>query len=402
MQEIDAIVQAVVALDGVPGPPRTRTGAEAVASVRNSVSVEFDPRLPARTAALHVLVLDTRIHWIVSTRLGRWAITIDGPASEIDGDITDLLEAIRMRLPFARIRARSLYRRVFAPVDRLLTSQGVHHVMLSLDGRLRYVPFAALFDGHRWLIEKYSFSQFRRPEDYLRETDRADWNIAAFGASTAIAGQEALPDVARELAGIVRTSDAADAGIVPGIEMLDQAFTREALAGAVTGGYRVIHIASHFILNPAEANGSFLLLGDGSRLSLQDFRRDGIFSFMHTALVTLSACQTAIASRHGTGLEIDSMATIAHDAGAPAVIASLWSVADSSTADLMLSLYSYRVTDRLPLAESLRRAQLDIISGRRSPRNDNARPRHQAGATLEEPRDNPFYWAAFILMGDPR
>lgn len=394
-REMDEMLREIALMDLRSDRPRSGIRVEQVATAQRSVMVDLTRRFPSGTVALHAVVLDDRMHWLITTARGRNSLRIDGPVSEIDGAIRDLLEAIHTRAPFVQVRAKALYDRVFAPVDRELRRLGAHYVMLSLDARLRYVPFAALHDGEQWLVETYSFSHFRQPQDYLRSAAGAAPNIAAFGSSTAIDGHEPLPGVARELGGIVRTDASDQEGILTGIERLDGAFTRDALAAGLASDFRMIHIASHFVLSIVESDASYLLLGDGGRLALQDFRLDGRFTFAHADLVTLSACQTAVAGRYGSGLEIDSLATIVQDAGAPAVIASLWSVADPSTADLMLGFYARRIDERLPLSEALRRAQLDLIAGAH-PAGAPARSPDHSGA----PYDHPYYWAPFIVMGN--
>jgi CHAT domain-containing protein len=211
--------------------------------------------------------------------------------------------------------------------------------------------------------------------------------MAGFGTSIGQAGLSDLPAVPAELNEIVRTNDQDD-GVVPGIVQLDQAFTRQALTDALGSQFRVIHIASHFVLGQRSAADSYLLLGNGEHLPLLDFRSDGNLTFANVDLVTLSACRTALEGIYGDGSEVDSMGTIVQDAGAPSVLASLWLVEDRSTAELMLRFYRHRVQDGLTTAEALRQAQIDLLT---------ATAANRAGTTNYS---HPYHWAPFILIGN--
>ena len=97
-------------------------------------------------------------------------------------------------------------------------------------------------------------------------------------------------------------------------------------------------------------------------------------------LVVLSACQTALGEEiRGEGLV--GMVQGFMYAGAHRVVASLWSVRDKSTAELMTMFYENMTKNGLPPAAALRAAQRDFLE---------KFPRHQA----------PLYWAGFTLQGD--
>jgi CHAT domain-containing protein len=121
--------------------------------------------------------------------------------------------------------------------------------------------------------------------------------------------------------------------------MLDQAFTENALRDGLDQSYPIIHVASHFQFTPGSMDDSFLLLGDGTHLTLGQIKTK--LNFSSVELLTLSACETALgddsASHHG--VEVEGLGAIAQQAGAKAVLATLWPVADASTAALMRTLY---------------------------------------------------------------
>ena len=107
-------------------------------------------------------------------------------------------------------------------------------------------------------------------------------------------------------------------------------------------------------------------------------------------LVVLSACETAL------GKEVDGEGIIGltrafQYAGARTVLASLWEVADESTAALMARFYS-GLKDGLAKDEALRQAQLTFIAGPVTVGSGED--------AIERDLRHPFYWAAFQLYGD--
>ena len=102
-----------------------------------------------------------------------------------------------------------------------------------------------------------------------------------------------LPAVADELRGIINDDRAeTSSGILHGHVLLDEAFTEPALKAELLRRPRVVHIASHFQFRPGDEADSFLLLGDGHRLSVADLKNDWNL-FDGVDLLTLSACNTA-------------------------------------------------------------------------------------------------------------
>jgi CHAT domain-containing protein len=155
---------------------------------------------------------------------------------------------------------------------------------------------------------------------------------------------------------------------------------------------------------------SFLLLGDGSHLTLADIKFK--LNFTKVELLTLSACQTAVGDDDtARGTEVEGLGAIAEQAGAKAVLATLWPVADASTAALMRILYQVHKVDRLDKADALRQAQLTLLHGSANVGDSSKAERgltraSDSGATgnfkvdPNAPFAHPFYWAPFILMGN--
>src|SRR5262249_44363695 len=124
---------------------------------------------------------------------------------------------------------------------------------------------------------------------------------------------------------------------------------------------------SHFQFRPGNEAESFLLLGDGSHLSLAQLKEQWNV-FRGVDLLTLSACDTAMGSSGATGTEVEGFAVLAQRKGAKAVVASLWPVADTSTQALMQTFYRQRESQPgMPKVEALRQAQLALLRGQGAP-----------------------------------
>lgn len=152
------------------------------------------------------------------------------------------------------------------------------------------------------------------------------------------------------------------------------------------------------------------MLGDGTRLSLADIKTK--LNFTRVELLTLSACQTAVGDNDtARGTEVEGLGAIAEQAGAKAVLATLWPVADASTAALMRILYQAHKVDRMDKADALRQAQLALLHGSANVGDPDIAVRgltrtstSEAGGNFKidpnAPYAHPFYWAPFILMGN--
>ena len=136
----------------------------------------------------------------------------------------------------------------------------------------------------------------------------------------------------------------------------------------------VIHFAGHFVsIAQAPANSKLLLARDELRSA-----ELASFKLAQTRLVVLSACDTGF-ERYNRSEGAIGIARTFLALGAPIVVASQWKVDSPTTRDLMVAFHRRRKQDHLTSAESLRQAQLEVLS-------------------KAETRA-PFYWAAFSLFG---
>ncbi len=183
-----------------------------------------------------------------------------------------------------------------------------------------------------------------------------------------------------------REEAAAVASLLPAKSFLKATDFRASRATATSGelsNYRIVHFATHGLLNSEhpELSGLVLSLVDENGKAQDGFlRMHEIYNLRLPAeVVVLSACQT------GLGKEIRGEGLIGLTrgfmyAGAKRVVASLWQVDDLATAELMKGFYRGMLKDNLSVAAALRAAQIEMLTKKRwSP---------------------PFFWAAFVIQGE--
>jgi CHAT domain-containing protein/tetratricopeptide (TPR) repeat protein len=166
-------------------------------------------------------------------------------------------------------------------------------------------------------------------------------------------------------------------------EAFDFAASRAIATSPELSQYKIVHFATHGILNSTqpELSGVVLSLFDNKGMPQNGFLRlHDIFNLnLPAELIVLSACET------GLGKEIKGEGLVGLTrgfmyAGSPRVVVSLWSVDDEATSELMTKFYQKMLQDKLKPAAALRQAQIEML------KNDKFAA--------------PYYWAAFTLQGE--
>ena len=348
---------------------------EQLSPTAQSETREILQSLGDEVALVQYFVTDTELGMLVTTARLQKSYKSKIAAAELNLKIGSFLGYLRERKSqFPQKLSEELYQLLFAPMAADLAQAGIRTVMISGDGALRYVPFAALHDGKDYLIARYALPTYTSvTRGNLKESSQSVWTGAGLGVTQAHGDLKALPAVRAELHSIMGPA-------IPGEIYLDQAFTAKRLQEVGRQRLPVVHIASHFQFSPGTELNSFLLLGDGQTLNLGNFR-EGDYQLSGVDLLTLSACETGLGfGRDKKGREIEGFGVIAQQKGAKAVIATLWPVEDTSTSMLMSAVYRNRQTQGLTKIEALRQAQLSL--------KKQAKYAH------------PYYWAPFILMGN--
>ena len=198
-------------------------------------------------------------------------------------------------------------------------------------------------------------------------------------------GENSNPPVLSRLPSTLREAKAI-AGVIPPDEVMFAtgfAATKERVVNDGLRDYRIIHFATHGLLNNAapELSGVVLSLVDERGESRGGFLRlHNIYNMELSAdLVVISACRTGL-GKNVRGEGVVSLASGFMYAGAKSVIASLWKVDDNATAELMSHFYTAMLKDGLLPAAALKKAKREMWK--------------------QERWRAPFYWAAFTLQGE--
>jgi CHAT domain-containing protein len=260
----------------------------------------------------------------LARQIDRHASPYEYPIGEADLNrkVFEFRQVVQDPTQDPRPLGQELYRILISNMADDLRQAGAKMVMWSLDGTLRYLPMAALFDGERYLVERFGMPVFT-PASNARLKDRPDpvWKAAGFGVTKPYEGASALPGVATELNGIIASNGGP--GILQGEVKLDEEFTQQVMRTTLLKRYPVVHIASHFRFQPGNEANSFPVLGGGTHLSLSELKRlPNLFGGVQ--VLTLSVCNTGVGVTGEDGEEVEGFGVLAQLQGAKAVIASLW------------------------------------------------------------------------------
>ncbi|MEW6499034.1 MAG: CHAT domain-containing protein, partial [Cyanobacteriota bacterium] len=359
-----------------------------------------------RAVLLYPLILDDRLELILTTPdsppLRR---TVNVKREDLNKTVLEFHQLLQDPTQSKRGRevAQKLYTWLIKPLEAELKQANVQTIVYAPDGQLRYIPLAALYDGDRWLVQRYQVNNItaRSLTDFSTSPKSQGRLLAgAFVQGTykfQIGSRQflfnGLPFAGKEVDGLAAT--------IPDTTMLiDKAFGREAVLPKLNE-YSIIHFATHAAFLTGQPEDSFILFGNGDRATLRDVEN---WSLQNVDLVVLSACETGLGGL-GNGEEILGLGYQFQRAGARAAIASLWAVNDNSTQVFMTEFYQALKTPGVTKAEALRQAQVALI-GEEGTTSAASRGIEVVTntETLSRPTNTPFahpyYWAPFILIGN--
>ncbi len=330
-------------------------------------------------AVLYPIILTDRLDVIVKLP-GQDELqyhTTNIPSQSVESALEELRISLQDVRETAKSRARSqqVYQWIIQPVAEQLANSKVKTLAFVLDGSLRNIPMAALYDGKQYLVEKYAIAltpglQLLDPKPFAG--DRLNALLA--GISKEVPDRTinfpALPNVETELQDIQAK--------LPSQKLLNQDFTRANLQKSLNAdNFAVVHLATHGQFS-SNSERTFILAWD-QRLKVKDLSnllRDNKpgRSPKSIELLVLSACQTAAGDRRATL----GLAGIAVRAGARSTLATLWQADDVFTSSLMQQFYQELNQPNINKAEALQRAQQVFIA-----------------------RNEPVYfWSPFVLVGN--
>jgi CHAT domain-containing protein len=348
--------------------------------------------LDPNAAVIYPIVLQNRLNIILklpgSDNL-RYYTHPNASETQVDAAVTQLQKSLTRpstSLKQVKTEAKQLYDWLIKPFAAELDSTSTREqsriktLVFVLDGSLRNIPMAVLYDGERYLLERYAVSV--TPTLQLLEAkplQRSNVSVLIAGASNAPSfkkeGLGAIDNVELELSGIKKN-------IQRNQTLQNQQFIKNNLQAKInTTNFNIVHLATHgkFSSNPEQ---TYILDWNG-RIKVKDLdnllRLDYQRSSKPIELLILSACQTASGDKRAAL----GLAGVTIRAGTRTTLASLWQINDASTAEFMIELYQQLNLENVTKAEALRNSQIKFLK-ESSSRDYN----------------RPYYWASFILVGN--
>jgi len=294
--------------------------------------------------------------------------------SDVEAGIQQMRIAFR---PTAFINERrvafgQMYDWLIKPIAADLSQSSTKTLVFVLDGSLRSLPMAALYDGKQYLVEQYQIAntpglQLMSPRKFSQAQVRA----LIAGLSEGVAGAVPLPGVKQEVDIVQRQ--------LPAQVLLNETFTTQALkARAIASPFTLVHLATHGKFG-GTAEDTYLQTWDG-RLTVNDLRavlsQRSLKNQPAVELLILSACETA----EGNNRAALGMAGLAVRSGARSTLATLWAVNDASTARFASEFYQQLRQPQMGKAQAVRNAQLTLLQSKEF--------------------NHPYFWAPFILVGN--
>jgi CHAT domain-containing protein len=273
----------------------------------------------------------------------------------LGGDYTREFESTLLQA--AKAHLRNLHAEIFAPLQSRLSAD---HLVIVPHGVLHYLPFHALLENDRYLIDDFSISYAPSATTFAF----CQKSSSPLEAPPLVMG---VPDAQAPL---ILDEVQAVAKILPGATLLIGSDATDANLRAKGLGSRAIHIATHGSFRQDNPMFSSIRLGDGN-LALYDLYQ----LKLDCELMTLSGCATGL-NVVTAGDELLGLVRGLLFAGARSLLLSLWDVHDRTTAEFMTIFY-----ERLQCSES------------------KAAALRQAMLALRQNHPHPYFWAPFALTG---
>jgi len=362
-------------------------------------------RLGENVVLLYPLVLEDRLEIILATGISQpihIAVPIDH--KELKQAVLNFRSALVNRQGNIHKYAEQLYQWIIAPIEDHLKKIKADTILYAPDNVLRYVPLSALYDGKYWMVERFKVNNITSYSTNDLETkpmEKPKVLAAAFTKgyfSFEIDGKaydfEGLPYAGEEVDSLLK--------LYPGmVKLVDEGFSPSKVIPNLYS-FNIVHFATHAALVSGKAHESFILFGNGERVSVDRIKYE--FILPNVDLIVLSACETALGAITSKGEEILGLGYLMEKAGAKATLASLWTVDDGGTQQLMSLFYKYLNQGKTTKVAALQKAQLAMLKDTLGQGNRNARgvgrKYSESGASGLSFYKHPYFWAPFILIGN--
>ena len=339
---------------------------------------QLQANISPETTVIQPVILNNDIALFLLTRDKIKVIKVPLPA-KFDALLTKTSQSLSNRYSANYLEnLEELHKLLISPLEKEIQATKPKQISIIATGKLRYIPFEALYDGNQYLIEKYPISYLTRLSSRsLQITTTSNTptarKVLAFG-NPKPKSPFSLNGTESEVKAIIP--------IFPGSESFMN--NKATLSNFKTqiSRFSILHLATHGCFQKGDCTlntggklkENTLLFADKS-WHIQDA---GLLGLQNVELVTLSACQTSL-NTNSNGEEISGLAYLFERAGSKAVIASLWSAADEETKEIMVRFYQ-NLKQGMRKDEAFRQGKLSQIKN----------------------NVHPFYWSPFVLIGDGR
>jgi CHAT domain-containing protein/Tfp pilus assembly protein PilF len=328
--------------------------------------------IPDDTTLLAYYVTNSDVFAFILTNTDFNIAQLELPPEELRVTVTVFRADERMQTA----SLEQLYDGLIEPLMDYLTTP---NLVIAAHDVLNYVPFAALKidDGH-YLADDFTVRYIPSATVFAVLAQRSE--TPSGGTPLVLGNPDAADPQLRPLP--FAEAEASAIGAELGVNAFLNTDATEALLRGRVGESSLIHIAAHGVFNTRNPLSSYLALAP-------DSENDGFLEMRevyalplqeHSPLVVLSACQTAVGGLTA-GDEFQGLTRAFLLSGARTMVASLWSVDDQATSELMTAFYRYR-EQGMSDAEALAQAQATVR------------------LNVDHPEwAEPYYWAAFVLTG---
>lgn len=382
--------------------------------------------LSPATAVIYPIILPDRLELLIDIGGRLFRKTSKIKQADLEEGVLRLAGQLRIA-GSVKNSARDVYTWMIAPIVPLLDENQIDTLVYVPDGALRLLPIAALWDGKKFLIERYAIANvpgltlldpkptprgemtcllagMSKPGPVVQDLPENLWlalqntpmarmdqsvrglNIEAKHLQKSVTPRIedrnksddldkiqkmlALPGVEKEIASLSHN--------LKGNVLLNEGFKLKPFTKALeTEPYRIVHIASHGYFGGSPEQNFIMTYNKLLNMNqLEALIKPKQFAQKSVEVIALSACQTA----EGDDRSPLGLTGIALKSGARSALGSLWPVSDLAAQSLLPAFYAHLKDSRVTKAKALRQAQLDLMK--------------------QEGFQHPYYWSAFILVGN--
>jgi CHAT domain-containing protein/uncharacterized protein HemY len=339
---------------------------------------QLQANISPETTVIQPVILNNDIALFLLTRDKIKVIKVPLPA-KFDDLLTKTSQSLSNRYSENYLEnLEELHKLLISPLEKEIQATKPKQISIIATGKLRYIPFEALYDGNQYLIEKY-------PISYLTRLSSRSLQITTTSNTPTARKVLAFGNPKPKSPFSLNGTESEVKAIIPIFPESEYFINNKAtLSNFKTqiSRFSILHLATHGCFQKGECTlntggklkENTLLFADKS-WHIQDA---GLLGLQNVELITLSACQTAL-NTNSNGEEISGLAYLFERAGSKAVIASLWSAADEETKEIMVEFYQ-NLKQGMRKDEAFRQGKLSQIKN----------------------NVHPFYWSPFVLIGDGR